>query len=105
MPLDFTLTKEQTAQQQKAREFAIKDVIPVSRKNDLSAEFPYDLYKRAFDHGFLNLTVPKAYGGPGYGILESCLVFEEIAASDPGITTSMFISNVGLEPIPTAHLK
>ncbi|MFX1466310.1 MAG: acyl-CoA dehydrogenase family protein [Promethearchaeota archaeon] len=99
MPLDFNLTKEQLALQKRAREFAIKEVIPVSRKYDLSAEFPQELYKNAFDYGFLNLTVPKIYGGPGHGILENCLVFEEIAAADPGITTSMFISNVGLEPI------
>ncbi len=39
LPLDFTLTKEQLDLQQKARKFAIKEVIPVSRKHDLSAEF------------------------------------------------------------------
>ncbi|MFX0115429.1 MAG: acyl-CoA dehydrogenase family protein, partial [Candidatus Hodarchaeota archaeon] len=97
--VDFNLTEKQNALQQKAREFAIKEIIPISRKYDKSGEFPLELYQKAFDHGLLNLNIPKKYGGPEYGILESCLVVEETAAADPGITTSLFCNSLGLEPI------
>ncbi|MFX1533277.1 MAG: acyl-CoA dehydrogenase family protein [Promethearchaeota archaeon] len=99
MALDFTLTKEQLALQEKAREYAIKEIIPVARKYDLSGEFPVELYKKAYEQGLFNLTIPKKYGGLGYGILESCLIVEEIAAADPGITTSLFVNSIGHEPI------
>ncbi len=97
--IDFTLTESQESLQKKAREFAINDIIPVSRKYDESGEFPYELYEKAFKEGLLNLTIPQKYGGLGLGILDSCLVVEETAAADPGITTSLFCNSLGQEPI------
>ncbi|MHA2297592.1 MAG: acyl-CoA dehydrogenase family protein [Candidatus Hodarchaeales archaeon] len=99
MPLDFTLTEEQIELQKKARKFAIEEIIPVSRKYDQSGEFPLEVFQKAFDQGLLNLTIPRENGGPGHGILESCLVVEETAAADPGITTSLFCNSLGHEPI------
>ncbi|MFX0115098.1 MAG: acyl-CoA dehydrogenase family protein [Candidatus Hodarchaeota archaeon] len=97
--IDFSFTEEQAALQQKAREFAIKEIIPVSRKYDNSGEFPFEVYHKAFELGLMNLNIPPEYGGPGHGILDSCLVVEETAAADPGITTSLFCNSLGLEPI------
>ncbi|MHA2273375.1 MAG: acyl-CoA dehydrogenase family protein, partial [Candidatus Hodarchaeales archaeon] len=97
--VDFSLTKDQKALQQKARDFAIKELIPVSRKYDKSGEFPFEVLQKAFDENLLNLNIPQKYGGPGHGILDSCLVVEETAAADPGITTSLFCNSLGLEPI------
>ncbi len=85
--------------QQKAREFAINEILPVSRKYDQTGEFPYDVYEKAFKQGLLNITIPSEYGGQGMGILDSCLLVEETAAADPGITTSLFCNSLGQEPI------
>ncbi|PWI48605.1 acyl-CoA dehydrogenase [Candidatus Heimdallarchaeota archaeon B3_Heim] len=97
--IDFSLSEEQISLQKKARNFAINEIIPVSRKYDLSGEFPYDVYNKAFEAGLLNITIPKENGGLGLGILDSCLLVEEIAAADPGITTSLFCNSLGQEPI------
>ncbi|MFW9990469.1 MAG: acyl-CoA dehydrogenase family protein [Candidatus Odinarchaeota archaeon] len=99
MPVDFTLTDEQLALQQKAREFAINEIIPVSRKYDESGEFPVEVFQKAFEQELINLTIPKENGGAGHGIFESCLLVEETAAADPGITTSLFCNSLGQEPI------
>jgi acyl-CoA dehydrogenase len=97
--VDFSLTNEQIELQRKAREFALKEIIPVARKYDDSGEFPHDVYQKAFDQGLLNITIPREYGGLGRGILDSCLLVEETAAADPGITTSLFCNSLGQEPI------
>ena len=97
--VDFNLTDEQKVLQKKAREFAIQEIIPVSRKFDESGEFPYEIYQKAFEQGLMNTIFPREVGGPGLGILENCLIVEETAAADPGITTSLFDNCLGAEPI------
>ncbi len=97
--IDFRLSEDQKKLQMKAREFAIKEIIPVSRKYDQSGEFPRDVLQKAFDQGLMNTIFPESIGGPGLGILDNCLLVEEIAAADPGITTSLFDNCLGAEPI------
>ena len=97
--MDFFLTERQKELQEKAREFAIREVLPVARKYDESEEFPIDVIKKAHEEGLLNLAIPKKYGGPGYGLLDACIVVEEISAACPGIATSIFDNNLGAEPI------
>jgi len=97
--MDFILTEEQKALQKKAREFAIREVLPVAQKYDESEEFPLPVIKKAWEEKLLNLGIPKEYGGPGYGLLSSCLVVEEISSACPGIATSIFDNSLGAEPI------
>jgi acyl-CoA dehydrogenase len=97
--MDFNLTEAQKALQKKAREFAIREVLPVARKYDESEEFPIPVLKRAWEEGLLNLGIPEKYGGPGYGILDSCIIVEEISSACPGMATSIFDNNLGSEPI------
>jgi len=97
--MDFILSEEQKALQKKAREFAIREVLPVARKYDESEEFPLPVIKRAWEEGLLNLGIPKEYGGPGFGLVDSCIVVEEISSACPGIATSVFDNNLGAEPI------
>ena len=85
--------------QQKAREFAIREILPVARKYDEAEEFPFDVLKKAHAEGLLNLGIPKEYGGPGYGLIDACIVVEEASAACPGIATSLFDNNLGAEPI------
>lgn len=97
--MDFMLTDEQKALQKKAREFAINEVLPVARKYDESEEFPLPVIKKAWEEKLLNLGIPKDYGGPGYGLIDSCLVVEEISSACPGMATSIFDNNLGAEPV------
>lgn len=88
--------------QQKAREFAIREILPVARKYDESEEFPFEVLKKAHEEGLLNLGIPKKYGGHGYGLIDACIVVEEASAACPGIATSLFANNLGAEPIVIA---
>ncbi|MFX1571956.1 MAG: acyl-CoA dehydrogenase family protein [Promethearchaeota archaeon] len=97
--IGFTLTEEQKGLQKKAREFAIREVLPVAQKYDESEEFPLDVIKKAWEEGLLNTGIPKKYGGQGKSLLDSCIIVEEISSACPGIATSVFDNNLGAEPI------
>ncbi len=97
--LDFTLTPEQEALRQKAREFALKEILPVIHYFDEKDQMPVFLLRKAFEMGLNNLCIPKEYEGHGYGLIESALVVEEIAAAAPDMGTSIFGNDLGLEPV------
>jgi acyl-CoA dehydrogenase len=97
--VDFQLSEEQISLRDKARKFAIEEIIPVSSKYDKSGEFPRPIFEKAHKAGLMNLGIPKQYGGSGYGSLESILIVEEIAAADPGVATSLFANDLGSTPI------
>jgi acyl-CoA dehydrogenase len=97
--IDFQLTDEQIALRDRARKFALEEMLPVSRKYDRSGEFPRGVIEKAFKAGLMNLGIPKKYNGPGYGSIESVIVVEEMAAACAGITTSIYVNDLGLAPI------
>lgn len=97
--IDFQLTEEQIALRDKARKFALEEILPVAKKYDRSGEFPHEVIEKAFKAGLMNLAVPKKYGGPGYGTIESVIVVEEMAAACAGMTTTIYVNDLGLMPI------
>ncbi len=97
--LDFTLTPEQLDLQQKAREFAKKEILPVAWYYDEIDETPLPLLKKAYDAGLMNSEIPQKYGGNGWGLIESVVMTEEFAAACPGLATSLFDNSLGLEPL------
>lgn len=97
--LDFTLTPEQLDLQQKAREFAKKEILPVAWYYDEIDETPLPLLKKAFDAGLMNTEISQKYGGNGWGLIESVVMTEEFAAACPGLATSLFDNSLGLEPL------
>ncbi len=97
--IDFSLTKEQQELQSKAREFAQKYMIPYAAYYDQTGEFPMPIIKKAWESGLMNLTVPKEFGGLGLGLIDACIVVEELAAGCAGMTTSIFANSLGPEPI------
>ena len=88
--LNFNLTTEQQELQKKARDFAIKHVLPVASYYDEIDETPISVLQAAFEAGITNGDIPEAYGGKGYGIVEGVIITEEISAACPGIATSVF---------------
>ena len=97
--LDFTLTPDQLDLQQKAREFAIKEILPVAWYYDEIDETPVPLLKKAYDAGLINGDIPRQYGGKGWGLIESVVMTEEFAAACPGLAISLFDNSLGLEPL------
>ncbi|MHA1294743.1 MAG: acyl-CoA dehydrogenase family protein, partial [Promethearchaeota archaeon] len=97
--MDFNLTEEQKELRMKAREFALKHILPVVHKYDEIGITPIHIIEEAWKAGLMNLDIPKKYGGNEYGFLESALVVEEFAATGPGMATSIFANDLGEEPL------
>ena len=76
--MDFKLTKEQADIQKAAREFAESElerdyILEVERTHT----FPWAVWKKACELGFVGIDIPEKYGGAGYNLLERVLVTEE----------------------------
>ncbi len=97
--LDFRLTQKQQSIRQKARTFALQEVLPVAWYYDEQDELPMAVLRKAFDAGLIASDIPKEYGGQGLSLLDSTLITEEISAACSGIATSIFDSSLGMEPI------
>jgi acyl-CoA dehydrogenase len=97
--IDFTLTDEQRALRDVAREFAQKEIVPVALHHDRTGEFPWDVARKAYAVGLLNLTIPAEFGGGGLGYLDTVLVREELAAGCAGINSALGITGLGVLPV------
>jgi acyl-CoA dehydrogenase len=97
--IDFSLSPDQLELQKKARKFAVDEILPVVSYFDEEDVSPRYLIEKAHAAGLSNLTIPKNYGGPGRGLVDSAIVVEEIAAADPAMGTSIFGNTLGLEPL------
>ncbi len=100
--IDFSLTDEQKQLQELAREFTQKEIVPVASAYDKKAEFPMDVCRKAWKLGLMNVQIPEAYGGPGLGVLEDCLIAEEFGVGCTGIGTSMMANMLAEGPLLVA---
>ncbi|MGB2763904.1 MAG: acyl-CoA dehydrogenase family protein [Candidatus Aminicenantaceae bacterium] len=97
--ISFSLTEEQKALQDMAREFAEKEMKPNAAKYDKGEEFSEDVMKKAFEVGFLTCTVPKEYGGGGLNDIDTVIISEELAAGCAGMYTTMMVNALAYSPI------
>lgn len=97
--IDFSLTDEQKALQEMAREFALKEMRPNAAKYDEGVEFSEDVMQKAFDVGFLTCTIPTEYGGGGLSDIDTVIISEELAAGCAGMYTTMMVNALAYTPI------
>ena len=75
----FELTETQKQLQATAWEFAKKEIAPRAAEVDRTEQYPWENVKQLTKQGFMGMTVPQEYGGPGMTYLDVVLVIEEIA--------------------------
>ncbi|PXW27766.1 UNVERIFIED_CONTAM: butyryl-CoA dehydrogenase [Williamsia faeni] len=74
------LTEERLAIRDLAREFAMKEVLPVANELDpVQGAIPDELKKSMSEIGFFGIMIPEEFGGLGLGVFEYCLVAEELS--------------------------
>jgi butyryl-CoA dehydrogenase len=97
--LDYFLTPEQKMIQNLARKVAEEKMLPVRAELDEKEEFPWEIVKISAEAGLMGVSMPEEYEGFGGGILEYCLVAEELSRVCLGIATSVVASGLGAMPI------
>ncbi len=99
MPVDFELTEEQKLIQQTAREFALKELQPKAREIEKKHEFPWEIYRKCGQQGFLGMTWPQEYGGQGVSVLDAMLVAYELVKADPPVGAAVLAGTFGSDMI------
>ena len=78
--MDFSLSEEQLALQDSARQFAKKELPDIAKQIEKTDEPPnIELRKQFASLGYLGINLPEEYGGAGMTHLDAVLLLEEIA--------------------------
>ena len=93
------LTEENLKWKELAREVAEKVVRPLAAKYDELQEYPWEVKDAMAEAGLLGVWIPKEYGGHGAGVLDLCLVTEELSKACGGIGVAFAVNALGSFPI------
>jgi alkylation response protein AidB-like acyl-CoA dehydrogenase len=91
--MDFALTPDQQDVRALAREFAEREVAPVSRRFDEAQEFPHEVLTRLAGTGLMGALVPEEYGGAGLDYVSYALAVEELNRVDASVGITMWAHN------------
>jgi 3-sulfinopropanoyl-CoA desulfinase len=101
--MEFRLTPEQERLRERARALADTVFRDRAARWDAAEEYPWDNVKELVKAGFMGLTIPRAYGGPGGSVLDVVLVIEEVARAC-GVTARIVVEgSLGVVGALTAY--
>ena len=79
--MDFNLSSEQESYREGVRAVGAKFPESYWRQVDGEKRYPDEFVRALTDGGWLSVLIPTEYGGAGLGLVEACIVLEEINAS------------------------
>ena len=97
--INFDLSNEQKEIRELAHKFAKNEMLPKAGEYDQKAQMPFDILKKAWELGLMNTCIPQAYGGTGFGALDSVNISECLAYGCMGMNTVMMANDLALLPI------
>ena len=75
------------------RRFAEQEVAPFSQALWEEEDFPYEIWRKAGELGYIGLPYPEAYNGGGGDWLGFAIVLEEIARVDCAVAVSIMANS------------
>lgn len=107
--MNFTLTEEQLAVRDAAREFAQTELLPGVIERDENQTFPAEQIRKMGELGFMGMMVDPKYNGGGMDTISYVLAMEEISKVDASCSVVMSVNNSlvcwGLEKFGTEEQK
>ncbi|MFT4949001.1 MAG: acyl-CoA dehydrogenase [Natronomonas sp.] len=91
--MDFQLSEEQRLIRDQIRKLCADFDDDYWRRKDRDHEFAWEFFEAFADDGWCGVTVPREYGGEGYGVQEASLVQQEIARSGAGMAGTSITSH------------
>ncbi|MCO6485099.1 MAG: acyl-CoA dehydrogenase [Saprospiraceae bacterium] len=105
----FSLTEEQLAVRDAAREFAQKDLLPGVIERDREMRYPSGEVRKMAELGFMGMMVDPRYGGGGMDTISYVLAMEELSKVDSSCSVIVSVNNSlvcwGLETYGTEEQK
>ncbi|MBA7665071.1 Acyl-CoA dehydrogenase [subsurface metagenome] len=93
--MEYFLTEQQKEIRALTRTIAEEKVLPVRAELDEKEEFPWEIMKVIADTNLFGVFIPEEYGGLGGGVLDLCLVVEELSRVCSGVAVSCAASALG----------
>jgi len=97
--LDQLLSKTNLEWRERARAIAREVVLPSAWKYDRLQEYPWDVEDAMAKAGLMQVWIPKDYGGAGGGVLDLCVVVEELSRACGGTGVLFAVNALGSFPI------
>jgi len=97
--LDELLTAQNIEWRDRAREVARRVVLPNAWKYDRLQEYPWEIKDALAEAGLMSVWIPKEYGGAGGGVLDLCMVVEELSRCCGGTGVLFAVNALGSFPI------
>ncbi len=100
--MNKNIDERQQAVRDEVKAFAEKEICPISRELDEMPEprkFPFELYKKLGDVGFIGYVMPKDLGGLGKSNLESITLIEELCYHDAAVGLLAAVAELSTHPI------
>jgi butyryl-CoA dehydrogenase len=97
--VDYLLTEQQIMIRDLARKIAREKIQPVAAHYDETEEFPWEIMKVLAESDLFAVYIDEKYGGIGGGVMELCLVTEELSCVCAGIAVCYAATALGTYPI------
>lgn len=93
---NFGLNDEQLEMQSVVRKFTADEIIPVAAHHDRTGEYPWDIIRKAWKLGLMNVHIPADIGGLDLSCVTGSIIAEEMSYGCAGIQVAMKVSEVGV---------
>ncbi|KAJ6216326.1 hypothetical protein RDWZM_007483 [Blomia tropicalis] len=98
----YELNDDQRSIADLAKRFAIEEIIPKAAEHDRTGEYPYEIFRKGWELGFVTPYIPKAYGGLGLSVMDRCLIGENLSYGCSGISAAITVNGLAQAPLVLA---
>lgn len=85
--MDFSLSDEIRDMKRTIRDFVDNEVEPCAQQIEEEDHIPQHLIDQAMEMGLFGMSIPEQYGGLGIGMVDKCLLLEELGRANMSFTT------------------
>jgi butyryl-CoA dehydrogenase len=97
--MDYFISSEQRKLVEIAESIAKEKILPHRKVFDKEDKFPREVMQELARTGMFRIFIPKEYGGTTMGIMDLCLVVEELSRTCAGVGTSYAATALASTPI------
>lgn len=85
--MDFSIADDIRDMKRTLRDFVDNEVDAYGQQIEEEDRIPRHLIDKAMEMGLFGMSIPEQYGGLGLGMLDRCLLLEELGRTNMGFTT------------------
>jgi butyryl-CoA dehydrogenase len=93
------LSQQNLDYQERAREVAEKYIRPQAAELDRTGEYGWEILEALKSYGLTGVWIPEEYGGQGTGVLDLCLIVEQLSRACGGVGVAYAVNALGSFPI------